>query len=107
MAQRGAKSGWFMHDNTQTQYAPSSFGLMKTLQTGGSKMRYCGMGTMIPRLKSDRFCCLRVSEIKSLFSEMSQFRNISNNEFTVKSALPAQLCSGIFKENFFPFTNMF
>ena len=53
------------------------------------------MGTMIPRLKSHRCCCLRISEIKSLFSEISQVRK-------VKSALPVQLCSGTFKENCLP-----
>lgn len=58
------------------------------------KMRYCGMGQMIPRLKFHRFCCLRISEI-------SQICNTSNNGFTVKPAPPAKICSGTFTEHCF------
>jgi len=52
------------------------------------------MGQMIPSLKFHRFCCLRISEI-------SQIRNTSNNGFTVKSAPPAEIRSGTFKEHCF------
>jgi hypothetical protein len=31
----GAKPGWFMHEDTPPHYAPSSFGLVKTLRKVG------------------------------------------------------------------------
>jgi hypothetical protein len=67
-------------------------------------MRYCGMGTKIPRLKFNGFCFLEISEIKRLFSGTSQVQNISNNELEVKSAPLAQACSGTFRETCF-YTN--
>lgn len=51
------------------------------------------MGIKIPRLKFDGFCCAGISEIKSLFSGTLQVWNIRNNDFEVKSAPPAQICS--------------
>jgi hypothetical protein len=44
-----AKPGWFMHDNTRPHYAPSSLGLVKALQTGGSKNEVLWNGQYDPQ----------------------------------------------------------